>query len=237
MVTSELPGAAVLDDPVAQSLRGRHAHLARVRGRVLAYRPDVATFAAVPADAANDDWTDLAGLLGVGALADLFHSPVPAPEGWAPVFTLPGFQMVAGPGGLGSADTDPDVDIVVLGEADVPEMLDLAARTRPGPFWAGTHRLGTYVGIRADGVLVAMAGERLRPPGWTEISAVCTSPEARGRGLARRLVLDLATRITRRGERPFLHVVAGNSAMGLYEHLGFRVRREVTFRGYRTPGA
>jgi predicted GNAT family acetyltransferase len=81
-----------------------------------------------------------------------------------------------------------------------------------------------------------MAGERMHPPGATEISAVCTAPEARGRGLASRLVLDVATRIRERGEHPFLHVVAGNPAMRLYEQLGFQVRRTVRFRGFRVPG-
>ena len=235
MVTSSLPGTTVLDDPVGESLRGRHASLARRRGRALSYEPSVASFSAVPLGATSDDWADLAALVGPGHLADMFSTSETPPPDWEPVFRLDGFQMVTGADGLQEAGRDPDV--VVLGEADVPEMLELIARTRPGPFWAGTHRMGTYVGIRAGGALVAMAGERLRPPGWTEISAVCTSPEARGRGLGRRLVLHLAARIVERGERPFLHVVADNGALSLYERLGFRIRREVTFRGFRTPPA
>jgi ribosomal protein S18 acetylase RimI-like enzyme len=233
VVTSSLPDATVLDDPVGESLRGRHAHLARRQGRVLSYEPAVASFSALPPQPAPDDWSDLATLVGPDGLADLFSTSAVPPEQWSPVFELSGFQMVAD-------DLDPpgpDAEIVVLGEADVPAMLELTARTRPGPFWAETHRLGTYVGIRDHGALVAMAGERLRPPGWTEISAVCTSPEARGRGLGRRLVLDLAARITARDDQPFLHVVAENSALRLYERLGFRIRREVTFRGFRTPPA
>jgi hypothetical protein len=75
-------------------------------------------------------------------------------------------------------------DLVVLGAVDVPEMLDLVARTRPGPFEPETYRLGTYLGVRRAGWLVAMAGERLHPPGYTEISAVCTDPGVRGQGLA-----------------------------------------------------
>jgi ribosomal protein S18 acetylase RimI-like enzyme len=230
------PDVTVLDDPVGASLRGHHAHLARRRGDALTYRPTVATFSAMPLAAGAGDWRDLADLLGPGAFADLFSSPVTPPADWEPVFTLPALQMVGDPSrweGTGSGS-----GIVELGESDVPDMLDLAADTRPGPFWAETYRLGRYVGIREDGRLVAMAGERLHPPGWTEISAVCTRPEARGRGLAARLILDLAAGIAERGERPFLHVVTENtSALRLYRHLGFEVRREVRFHGYLTPTA
>ncbi|MGW4668758.1 GNAT family N-acetyltransferase [Streptosporangium sandarakinum] len=115
-------------------------------------------------------------------------------------------------------------------------MLDLVARTQPGPFWPRTCELGTYLGVRDNGTLVAMAGERLRPPGWTEISAVCTAPEARGQGHAARLVSALVARIAARGERPFLHVAGTNTgAIALYERLGFETRTPVTFRGFRTP--
>lgn len=129
-----------------------------------------------------------------------------------------------------------DTHVVELGTEDVPDMLDLVARTKPGPFWPRTRELGTYLGVRVDGVLVAMAGERLRPPGWTEISAVCTAVDARGQGHAARLVNALATRIVARRERPFLHVAEANTgAIALYERLGFKTRRPVTFRGFRTP--
>ena len=89
--------------------------------------------------------------------------------------------------------------------ADVPEILDLVARTQPGPFRPRTIELGTYLGFRHDGALVAMAGERLHPAGWTEISAVCTDPAYRGRGLATRLVSAVGAGIAERGDRVLLH--------------------------------
>ncbi|WP_301127051.1 GNAT family N-acetyltransferase [Streptomyces cacaoi] len=224
----------VLDDPVGASLRGHHAGLARRCGRAATYLPGVATFATVSPEPGPQEWADLARLLGPGELADMFSSAARPPREWEPVFELAGRQMVRHGGGErpgGEAD-----GVVELGAGDVPEMLDLVARTRPGPFHARTHQLGTYLGVRENGTLVAMAGERLRPPGWTEISAVCTAPEARGRGHAARLVGALAARITARGDSPFLHVAEVNTgAIALYERLGFHSRKPVTFRGYRTP--
>ena len=230
------PTPASADDPVGRSLSGRHAHLARRLGRTATYQPEVATFAAVPAEPTAEDWADLARLLGPGALADLFSSPATPPAAWEPVFDLAGVQLVAGPDVVARGRRE-ETGIVELGGADVPEMLALVAASRPGPFWPRTIELGTYLGVREGGALVAMAGERLQPPGRTEISAVCTAPQARGRGHATALVLALARRITARGEEPFLHAAASNTgAIALYERLGFRRSREVRFRGFRTPG-
>lgn len=223
---------AALDDPVGESLRGRHAHLARRLGRAATYLPEVATFSALAADPAPETWTDLARLLGPGEFADMFSSPATPPPDWEPVFVLEGRQLI----GPSAPHLPAGCDVVELGADSVPEMLDLAARTQPGPFWPRTCELGTYLGVRAGGTLVAMAGERLRPPGWTEISAVCTAPEVRGQGHAANLVRALVARIAARGERAFLHVADTNTAaIALYARLGFTTRKAVTFRGFRTP--
>ncbi|MEU3729217.1 GNAT family N-acetyltransferase [Streptomyces sp. NPDC033538] len=227
----------VLDDPVGQSLGGRHAHLARRLGRAATYLTDVATFSAVSTDPDAKDWADLAELLGPGAFADMFSCPALPPSDWEPVFRLEGRQMIWPGGGLPDRPgSESDARVVELDADSVPEMLDLVARTQPGPFWPRTRELGTYLGVRVDGTLVAMAGERLRPPGWAEISAVCTAPDARGQGHAARLVGALTARVLARGERPFLHVAEANTgALALYERLGFKTRRQVTFQGFRTP--
>lgn len=127
---------------------------------------------------------------------------------------------------------DPGLVILPLGEADAAEMRALARMTQPGPFAERTHRIGAFVGVRergAGGRLIAMAGERMRPAGWAEVSGVCTHPEHRGRGLAAALMRTVARRILTRGERPWLTAYAANTrAIALYEALGFRLRRGVT---------
>ena len=165
----------VLDDVVRAALLGPHAHLAERRGRVLRYPVDVCPFLAFPDDPGDADWRDLAQLAGPGEVTGLAAAAVP--DGWEVLFTLDGVQMVDD--GIPAA---PDPEAVVLGPADVPEMLALVERTRPGPFRPRTIAMGTYLGVRRGGRLIAMAGERLHPPGWTEISAVCTDAEHRGRG-------------------------------------------------------
>lgn len=116
----------------------------------------------------------------------------------------------------------PDFAFDVLTENDAPAMQALAALTKPGPFSTATHRLGRFVGVRRGGALVAMAGERMRPPGYTEISGVCTHPDHRGQGYAAGLMSEIARGILARGETPFLHSYASNAtALALYERLGF----------------
>ena len=119
-------------------------------------------------------------------------------------------------------------DLQVLGDADAAEMLALATLTEPGPFLARTHTMGRFIGIRMAGRLAAMAGERMRFPGHVEVSGVCTHPDFRGRGLARRLSAAVTADIQRRGEQPFLHAWTTNTAaIALYESLGFVVRAAV----------
>jgi ribosomal protein S18 acetylase RimI-like enzyme len=176
-------------------------------------------------------WDDLSTLLDPEDIAVLVGQVDRPPETWATVRVVPCVQMVdvsvdCSVSGLPEAE--------VLGPEDVAQMLELVQQTRPGPFATRTLELGTYLGLRRGGVLVAMAGQRLHPPGWTEISAVCTHPGHRGQGLASGLVRRLCGEIRHRGERPFLHAAVSNlAAIELYETLGFAVRREITFEAFR----
>jgi ribosomal protein S18 acetylase RimI-like enzyme len=225
-----------LDSPTWAALDGPHRRFAEIHGGAARYRSTVAPFGALrdgPDAADPQQWADLAALVGPAAEVVLSGAEPAPPPGWSVLERIPGVQM----DGSGLAP-EPDPKAVELGADDVPEMLDLVRRTRPGPFRPETHLMGGYLGIRDDaGALVAMAGQRLHPPGWTEISAVCTDPAHRGRGLAGRLVRAVAAGIRDRGEVPFLHAAATNTgAIRLYRELGFTLRREVVFSAVQTPG-
>ncbi|MBW4718414.1 GNAT family N-acetyltransferase [Saccharothrix obliqua] len=221
-----------LDNPAWASLTGAHAHFAERHGQVLRYRPDVAPFLALPDDPDDRVWDDIAALAGAGEVVPINNpAGVDPPPGWEVEFRGAGVQLVDD--GVRVAE---DPEAVRLTADDVPEMLDLVERTKPGPFRERTIELGVYLGIRRGGRLVAMAGERLHPPGYTEISAVCTDPAHRGQGLATRLVLAVAAGIRARGETPMMHAAAENTnAIRLYESLGFRLRRHSEFMAVRVP--
>jgi ribosomal protein S18 acetylase RimI-like enzyme len=215
---------AALDNPAYAALGGPHARFAQVRGRARRYPDDVAPFLALPSPPSAQDWRDAAELVPPGTLVAGRYGDAELPDGWRAVDTFDLVQMI------GERVTGVEcAEAISLGAADVPEMLELVAQTEPGPFLERTVELGDYVGIRREGALVAMAGERFRLDGWTEISAVCTSPDHRGQGLASQLTGALIAGIQRRSERPFLHVLSTNTgAIRLYEELGFRVRQTTT---------
>lgn len=222
-----------LDDPVWTSLTGAHRHLAVIRGGAARYQPDVSPFGALATHPHGPEWADLTGLIGHDAVLLLAAFEAVPPEGYSTEFSVDGVQLVDA-----GVDARTDPEAVRLTPADVPEMLELVARTQPGPFEQRTIELGTYLGIRREGALVAMAGERLHPPGHTEISAVCTDPAYQGHGLAGRLVRAVAAGVRARGETPFLHASATNTgAIALYEKLGFTLRKRTKFTGIRTPSA
>ncbi|AFR46981.1 GNAT family N-acetyltransferase [Gordonia sp. KTR9] len=224
-------GHPLLDNPALAALTGPHARFAQRYGGALRYHPDVCPMAALPDSPTGQDWSDAAELVGPGGSLFLPVVSNRPPADWDTTMDLPGVQMID----VG-ADARPDDEAVTLTTADVPEMTDLVQRTRPGPFRPRTIEMGTYLGIRRNDRLIAMGGERLSLPGYTEISAVCTAPEFRGLGLASRLVLDLAHRIRNRGDTPILHADARNvGAIRLYQQLGFVVRREVLFQVFTAP--
>ncbi|WP_314505062.1 GNAT family N-acetyltransferase [uncultured Microbacterium sp.] len=224
--------AAVLDNPAWHSLAGPHASFAIGDDLVRRYPSDVAPFVAVRTWDEPRVWDALVELVGPGAEIGLSATDELPPEGWEILGRGEGVQLVQ----TEALSPRPDDEAIVLGVADVPEMLALVERNEPGPFRPRTHELGRYIGFRRDGKLIAMAGERLHPEGWTEISAVATDVQYRGQGLASRLVLDAVFHIQQRGDRALLHAAATNvGAIALYERLGFTLRRRTTFSFVRTP--
>jgi ribosomal protein S18 acetylase RimI-like enzyme len=226
-----------LDNAVWHALRGPQATLAEQLPLAARYLPDVAPFTALPDDANLQAWDDLRTLVGPGQGAVLFRrGPLDVPDAWDVMFRFDGVQIVLD-GPLRSTRPAPaGVAIEPLGHSDVPAMLDLVARTRPGPFLARTIELGTYLGIKADGVLVAMAGERMRLDGYTEISAVCTDPAFRGRGFAEALVRAIVDGVHARSHIAFLHAAVTNEpAIKLYDAMGFLTRGILEVIGARAP--
>jgi ribosomal protein S18 acetylase RimI-like enzyme len=229
----------LLDNAVWHALTGPLARFAIGASVARRFPDDVAPFGAIP-DAADDaTWDALRALAGAGGVAVLFRRPLDLPAGWEPVAVMPCAQMTYDHAVTPASATTAavlDAPTLELGADDAPEMLSLVAATRPGPFGTRTHELGRYLGVRDGGRLVAMAGERLRVPGATEISAVCTDPAYQRRGLAAALVTRLVGEIVARGERPFLHVADDNhGARRVYEALGFTVRARIDALILRAP--
>ena len=221
-----------LDRPVWSALATRQAKLGLGEGPARRFAPDYGPFGAA-LDGSAESWAALQALARDGGLALVEAHPEPAPAGVVFAQEAALVQMAMGELASGPAV---EVEIVALGEADAPEMRALAELTTPGPFSSRTHQLGDFVGVKHEGRLVAMAGERMKPEGFTEVSGVCTHPDWRGRGYAAALTRVVAGRILARGETPFLHSYADNTgAIGLYETLGFRLRSPMTMRLLAPP--
>ncbi|HEX5586241.1 MAG TPA: GNAT family N-acetyltransferase [Acidimicrobiia bacterium] len=223
--------SSLLDNAVWHALTTAHATFAEGAGRSRRYPADVSVFGAVDGFDA-ESWIDLATVTGPAGHVTLFRDAIPPPpDGWSVTLDGRGHQMV-----LERLVPAPVPPLRRLTATDVPRALDLIARTRPGPFATRTIELGDYFGVFDGDDLVAMAGERFRLPGFTEISAVCTAPEARGRGLAAGLSTHVASGILARGDTPFLHHADDNhDARRVYERLGFVFRRPVVFRTLHPP--
>lgn len=224
--------ATVLDNAAWHSLAGPHARFALGGDLVKRYPADVAPFVAVRTWDEPGVWDALRELVGPGAEVGLSGYEGAIPDGWESLGGGEGVQLVE----TDALQTRPDDEAIELDADDAADMIAIVDRNQPGPFRPRTYELGRYIGIRREGRLVAMAGERLHPTGWTEISAVAVDAAHRRQGLASRLVLDVAFHIQQRGDRALLHAAATNvGAIAAYERLGFALRRRNFFAAVRTP--
>ena len=215
-----------LDNPFWASLRSRHRHIALLDGDVARYPAEFAPFLGV-AHAAVDIEGALENLLAPGESVYLLGiAPAQAPAGWR-LESFPDLAQMVCESPIGVVD---GVEWVPLGEADRAEVLALTALVYPHYFRERTMDLGRYFGIRREGRLAAMIGERLGTDDCQEMSAICTHPDFLGQGHARQLTALLTNDTLRRGRLPFLHVSHANTrAKQLYERLGYRLRRDIPF--------
>lgn len=236
--------ADVLDNPAWHALTGAHERFAVVVGRAGRYEPDVSVFSATD-DLDDVAWHDLAAIASATpTILVTPAAPVP-PLGWTALYAVEALQMWMPDAPERTPDDPPAVNggasIRPLGAEDIDELSALVTLTEPGPFRPRTIDLDGYLGVfhqhagRAE-LLVGAAGQRMRPPGHCEVSAVCTHPDARRRGYASALTSRVAATIAARGEIPFLHAARTNtSAIAVYERLGFEVRRTMWFSAWRPP--
>lgn len=224
-----------LDNPIWSALTGAHATFAVRHGEAGRYPPDMTSLMGLRAPSA-EAFADLAVLLGPGGVAPLFLAePIDLPAPFVTVYSRDIAQMHC-PVPLPQSNDAIPPGVRPLVQADVVAMEALVELTKPGPFGPRTIDFGDYFGIEADGVLVAMAGTRLRPEGATEISAVCTHPDHQGHGYGRTLVGQVGRMIQARGETAFLHVKTDNqAAVRAYRALGFIQRRVIHLRVGRVP--
>ncbi|GID32259.1 GNAT family N-acetyltransferase [Paractinoplanes brasiliensis] len=225
MMTSSDP----LTQPVWASLTSGHATLAEVCGLAAGYPTEVADLHAVADPLDRRAWADLAVLAGPATAITVPGGPDLPGRGWTVHRRRSAIQLT-GPRIRVCADPR----VVTLTNDDLADMHALAQRAGTKRLWTRCLALGHHLGVRRRGRLIAMAGERLRPTGWAEISAVHVDPAFAGRGWEAGIVAALAHAIEQRGERPFLHVLASDAVrVRRFGALGFTDRRPITFHSYR----
>ncbi len=216
-----------LDNVAWNSLTSRHKHLGVIGEKAAKYRSHVSMIAGI-AENSTEAFTELAEISEPGIpVALIGNDPPEGHPDWMVRRAGEAYQMV-----IEIPIKYEEKEIVSLTPEDVPEMMKLVELTQPGPFSPGTIEMGDYIGIKVDGKLVAMGGERMKPEGYTEVSGICTHPDHRGKGYAKAITGYLTNAIIERGEVPFLHAFTSNTpAIKLYEKLGYKKRRTIKGSG------
>jgi len=211
----------LLENPVWEAISGQQFSLGKVNGQAALYDIQVSPFGGVQ-EVSESSLNDLADLCSPGRIVALLYKDATVPESnrWELLEYVYVWQMVH------RAQVEPvTIESTTLTDEFIDRMIELATLTNPGPFSSRTIELGDYHGVLENDQLVAMAGERFKPPHWVEISGVCTHPSAQGRGYAAGLVNELVQQIDLHGDGAFLHVRVGSPseqvALRVYERLGF----------------
>jgi ribosomal protein S18 acetylase RimI-like enzyme len=219
-----------LDNIIWQALTTRQTEFAQAHEDARRFMPEIGPLAGCR-EPGEKGYKAFAGLVSPGGTIAIFLDvPYQPLRGWSVVGGATLMQMVHHGGLVEDPPAASLPPIVELDDADSAEMVALATLTKPGPFGPRTHELGNFFGIRRQGKLVAMAGERMKVPGYTEVSAVCTHPEHNGHGYAAALMTRVMQGIVGRGEVPCLHVRGDNvRAIEIYKRLGFQERKSGHF--------
>ncbi len=218
----------ILDNMIWNAITTGNSNIALVKGDVGCYQEDIAPFVGVK-ELKEANFDKLHDLIPAGRRVAIsyFDRMALNESKWEMVQELDCCQMVY-EWPVTSFFTAASSLIVPLTEEHVPQMLELTALTKPGPFFSKTILFGNYFGIFVDGRLAAMTGQRMHPVPYMEVSAVCTHPDFRGQGYAKALMLHVMKIILANSFTPFLHVLTSNtSAIQLYESIGFRTRRTI----------
>jgi len=216
----------LLDNPIYHALTTGHAHFAKGVDEVKYYLKDIAAFAGLKDNSAEN----LQTLYEISEPNSLFvvfsKTPLTIATPWTLLLQIDMFQLVYEGQNIAESSNE---ELTDLDHSHITEMTALVELTKPGPFLAKTIELGNYTGIFADNQLIAMAGHRFFPAPYREVSAVCTHPEHLGKGYAFKILQEQIKRILNRSEIPFLHVKNDNlGAIKLYQKLGFKIRTEMT---------
>ena len=213
----------ILDNPAWNSLNTTHKQLGKIGEKAAVYNPQISVIGAVK-ESTLDSYTELGTLTTPGIPVAIIGSPIPSDlKGWMTLQSAETYQMVC------NEPTDyTEIDYVELFKKDLPEMMKLVELAKPGPFSPGTIEMGRYIGIRKDGELVSMGGERMKPKGYVEISGICSHPEHREKGYGAAISGILTNAILEHGDKPFLHVFKQNEpAIRLYKKLGYATRKVI----------
>lgn len=218
---------SLLDNPIWESLSSYHQHNNEGDDRLKYFYPEISPFVAM-AEWGEADKNHLDKHLPADRnFFYIINKNIELPVSCKKGFTIRLFQMVC-------RNHIPfiarGITTRVLDTADIPQMIELTALTKPGPFNNRTIEFGNYIGVFEGDRLAAMAGERLKISGYTEVSAICTHPDFTGKGYGAVLLSQASSRILRDGQVPFLHVRNDNTrAIKMYEKAGYTIRTEMDF--------